>query len=260
MPLEPNTCLAAGEILAYLDGALPASRRAEAEGHLEECRLCESAIEGVTGLERREGYLSSTDSLLARVRARTATAVAAPAPRRRVLPFRPTVQYLTLAATLVLGVGAAVVLTRPGPDEALFQRYFEPYPSLRPVVRAGVRAGEASALALYERGDYRAALAAFEETLGREPNDPVSIFYAGLSRLPLGQPREAIGNLEQVLRLGGKDLQEPARWYLALAHLHGHDLAAARSQLERIVEAGGFYREKARALLTDLDDARARAR
>jgi tetratricopeptide (TPR) repeat protein len=259
MPLEPNKCLAAAEILAYLDGALPASRRAEVEAHLEECRLCESAVEGVTGLERREGYLRSTDSLLARVRARTATAAVASAPRRRVLPFRPTVQYLALAATLVLGVGGAVVMTRPGPDEALFLRYFEPYPSLRPVVRAGAHAGAASALALYERGDYQAALAAFEETLGREPNDPVSIFYAGLSRLPLGQAREAIRNLEQVLRLGGKDLQEPARWYLALAHLHGHDPAAARWQLEAIVAAGGFYRDKARALLNELD-ARASAR
>jgi tetratricopeptide (TPR) repeat protein len=245
-----SPCLAASEILAYLDDELPEGRKAEVDRHLDECRLCGTAVEGVAGLEWREGFLRSTDTLRTRIRARTATAAAAarrPAPR-----FRHAPQYLTLAATLVLGVGAAIVLTRPGPGEALFQRSFEPYPSTRPIVRGGSPGGGSNALALYEARDYRGALAALEDGLRRDPNDAPTRFYAGLCRLALGQVREATLDLELVLRLGDKELHPPAEWYLALAHLRGKNPAEARPHLERIAEAGGFYRDKARALLAEL--------
>jgi hypothetical protein len=250
---KQKPCLAASEILAYLDGELAEARKEEVDRHLDDCRLCGAAVEGVARLEWREGFLRSTDALLARVRARTATAVMAAAARRPAPRFRHVPQYLTLAAALVVGVGAAFVLTRPGPGEALFQRSFEPYPSTRPIVRGGSTGGGSNALALYEARDYRGALAAFEESLGREPNDPVARFYAGLCRLALGHVREATRDLEQVLRLGDNELRAPAEWYLALAHLRGKDPSEARPHLERIVESGGFYRDQARALLAELD-------
>ena len=135
---KQNPCLAAAEILAYLGGELSEDRKAEVDRHLDECRLCGAAVEGVAGLEWREGFLRSTDRVLARVRARTATAVTAAAATRRPAPrYRHLPQYLTLAATVVLGVGAAVILTRPGPGEALFRHNFEPYPSTRPILRGG---------------------------------------------------------------------------------------------------------------------------
>jgi anti-sigma factor RsiW len=65
-----DRCLAASEILAYLGGELPEGRKAEVDRHLDECRLCGAAVDGVAGLERREAFLKSTDSMLARVRAR----------------------------------------------------------------------------------------------------------------------------------------------------------------------------------------------
>jgi tetratricopeptide (TPR) repeat protein len=247
-----NSCLGASEIPAYLDGALPEARRAEVDRHLDECRLCAAAVEGVAGLEWREGFLRSTDALLARVRARTAALVTA-APRRPTARFRHTPHYLTLAATLAIGVGAAIVLTRPGPGEALFQRSFEPYPSTLPILRGGTTSGGSNALALYEARDYRAALAALQESLGREPNDAVAHFYSGLCRLALGQPREATFDLDVALRLGDEELRVPAEWYLALAHLPGRHPAEARPILQRIVAHGGFYQDKAQALLHDLD-------
>jgi len=254
MDERQNACLAASEILSYLGEEMPEGRRAEVDRHLDECRLCGAAVEGVAGLEGREGFLRSTDALLARVRARTATAGSAAAAGRRAAPgFRPEPQYLALAATVVLAAGAAVILTRPGPAEALFQRHFAPYPSTRPVVRGGSPNGGSNALALYEARDYRGALAGFDESLKHEPNDPVALFYAGVCRLALGRTQEATRDLEQVRRFGERDLQAPAAWYLALAHLRGHDLRAARSHLERIAETGGFYEEKARALLSELD-------
>ena len=267
MDERQKPCLTAPEILGYLGGELTAGQRAEIDRHLEECRLCGAAVEGVAGLEWREGFLRSTESVLARVRSRTATAVtAARAAHRPGSRARSAPQYLTLAATLVLGVGAALYLTRPGPDKVLFEQYFEPYPSLQPVVRGASNDGRSNALALYEVHDYRGALAALEDSLKHEPNDPVARFYAGLSRLALGQTREATLDLEMSAALSPgalgqppgairnrEQLQEPVEWYLALAHLRGHDLEGARSRLGHIAQTPGFYQDKARALLSELD-------
>lgn len=250
---EQEACLAAPEILTYLDGQLSEARRSQVERHLDECRLCGAAVEGVAGLEWRDGFLKSTDKVLARVRARTATTTVAAAAARRAPRFRPAAQYLTLAATLLVGTVAGVYLNRPGPGPALFQQHFEPYPSIRPVVRGDSTNGGSKAMALYEAHDYEGALALLEDNRKREPNDPRVVFYAGLSRLALGQARQAIPDLEQVRRLEGNELQAPAEWYLALAHLRNQDQAEARSRLERIAEGGGFYRDKARALLSELD-------
>jgi tetratricopeptide (TPR) repeat protein len=124
---------------------------------------------------------------------------------------------------------------------------------MRPVVRGGTTVSRSDALSLYEARDYRGALAAFEDRLLREPNDAVARFYAGLCRLALDQDREATLDLEQVLRMGDEELHAPAEWYLALTHLRGNDPAEARPHLERISRAGGFYQDKARALLSELD-------
>jgi hypothetical protein len=270
MDNEHDPCLAASEILSYVDGELAEGRKTEIDRHLDECRLCGAAVEGVAGREWREGFLKSTERVQARVRARTGAAVRATAGARRPAPrFRPAPQYLTLAASLVLGLGAAVYLTRSAPGEALFQRYFEPYPNTRPIVRGGSAAGRSNALALYEAGDYRGALAALEGSLEREPGNSEARFYAGLSRLALGQAAEAALDLEQVAPGGESELRAPAEWYLALAHLRSQDpaetwylalarqrrpdLAAARSHLERIAGAGGFYQSRARELLSELD-------
>jgi putative zinc finger protein len=275
---EITSCLPPSEVLAYLEGTLSPARRAVVDRHLEECRLCEAAIQGAATLEWQEGFLRSTDALLARVRARTSTAATAAAPvRRRALRFRHAPHLLALAATVVVGVGTAIVLTRSGPrqallqnfegagagtaivptrsgpGEALFRQNFEPYPSTRPVVRGDRTAGSPGALALYEAGDYRGALPGLEDNLRRDPNDREARFYAGICRLALGRTREATLDLEQVLSAGDEDLREPAEWYLALARLRANDHAGARAQLERIAASEGFYRDRARALLPELD-------
>jgi hypothetical protein len=256
---EPDRCLTDADIVAWLDGSVPDRRRSEIARHLDDCRLCAAAVEGVAGLQSREEFLESARSVRARVRAHTATMLSTS--RRRNPWFRTAPPYLALAATVVLAVGAGVLLTRPAPGEALFQRYFEPYPSTQPVFRGaneGPTRGDATAdstataLALYEAHDYGRALDLFDARLQRVPDDAVVLFYAGLSRLALGRSREAARDLELARRAGG-ELPAPAEWYLALAELRGRDVTAARSSLKRIAEREGFYQDRARALLSELD-------
>ena len=68
MGRERGSCLADREILSYLDGELEEPRKTEVDRHLDECRLCGAALEGVAGIEWRHGFLRSADSVRARVR------------------------------------------------------------------------------------------------------------------------------------------------------------------------------------------------
>jgi len=246
-----DECLSAQEIVSYLNGQLRDDERAEVERHVDECRLCAGAVEGVAPLESRQDYLGSAGSILTRLRLLSASAKpVARQSRSRVWPSR---QYLALAAALVVVASLSVYLTRPGAGEALFQQYFEPYPSSQPIVRGAATDVRSNALILYESRDYRGALAAFADSLKDQPNDAMLRFYAGLCQLVLGRSTEAIGDLEETLKQGANEFQTPAEWYLALAHLRAHNIGKARSRLNRIAEGGGFYADKARALLRELD-------
>jgi tetratricopeptide (TPR) repeat protein len=255
MNSEPEECLSAHELVAYVDGKLPVDRKAEIDRHFDECRLCAASVEGVARLESSEEYLRSAHSILAHVRTRTATvAMPAIAARKSSSRYWSARQYLALAATLVAGVGAALYLGRPGQSESLFQRYFEPYPSTQPIIRGSAGTDSSSdALALYEARNYRDALVAFEDILKGQPNNAVVHFYTGLCRLALGKSVEAIRDLEQVRQLGANEFEAPTEWYLALAHLRSQNAAEARLRLKRIAARGGFYEDRARALLAELD-------
>jgi tetratricopeptide (TPR) repeat protein len=157
-----------------------------------------------------------------------------------------------MAAAILVVTGTTVYLTRPSAGESLFQRYFEAYPSTQPVVRGSATDTSSDALALYESGDYRRALASFEESLTAHPDAARVHFYAGVCRLALGRNAEAIADLEQSRKLGAGELDAPAEWYLALAELRIRNIGEARSRLQRIVAGGGFYADRARALLGEL--------
>jgi tetratricopeptide (TPR) repeat protein len=246
-----DDCLSAREILSHVNGELRDDEKAEVDRHLDECRLCAGAIEGVAHLDSRRDYLASADSLLTRLRLRAASgAPAVGQSRARVWSARP---YLALAATIVVVAGVTAYLARPGGGEALFRQHFEPYPSTQPTVRGAATEVASNALRLYESRNYRGALAGFEVAMKERPADPTARFYAGLCQLALGRSADAISSFEETRRIGGGDLEEPAEWYLALAYLRSHNIDEARSRLQRIAATGGFYADKARALLPALD-------
>jgi tetratricopeptide (TPR) repeat protein len=247
---ELGECLSPQTIVSYVNGTLPDNEKARVDRHLDECRLCAGAIEGVAGLESRQEYLTSADSVLTRLRLRAV----APAPvRESTARLWSARSYLALAATVVIVAGLTAYLTRSAADDALFQQYFEPYPSAQPVVRGATTDAASHALVLYESRQYDAALAGFEAALKERSNDPVARFYAGLCQLALGRNADAISNLEETRRLGAGELEQAAEWYLALAHVRSRDIGEARSRLTSIADGAGFYADRARAVLRALD-------
>jgi tetratricopeptide (TPR) repeat protein len=251
MKNDRDECLSGQKVVSYLSGELRDDEKAEVERHLDECRLCAGAVEGVAWLESREDYVRSANSVLTRLRLRAVNATPPVRPSR--LRLRSARQYLALAAAVVVVAGMTAYLTRPGGGAALFQGSFEPYPSTQPTVRGAATYTSSNALALYESRDYRGALAGFEAGLKAQPNDATARFYAGLCRLALGRSAEAITDFEETRKLGAPEFDAPAEWYLALAHLRSENIAEARPRLKRIAEGGGFYAERARVLLAALD-------
>jgi tetratricopeptide (TPR) repeat protein len=253
MSRDLDECLSPHTVVSYVNGDLRDDERADIERHLDECRLCAGAVEGVAQLEPRQDFLTSADSLRTRLRLRAASGLSSSVRQSpsRVWSARP---YLALAATIVIVAGMTTTyLLRSTTEEALFQQHFEPYPSTQPVVRGAAADGASDPVILYESHDYRGALVGFEKTLRERPNDPAARFYAGLCQLALDRSTDAIRNLEETRRLGASELDAPAEWYVALAYLRSRNLDEAHSRLQRIAAAGGFYADKARALLSDLD-------
>jgi tetratricopeptide (TPR) repeat protein len=252
MSRDLDECLSPHTVVSYVNGDLREDEKADIERHLDECRLCAGAVEGVAQLEPRQDFLTSADSLRTRLRLRAASGSSSSVRQSpsRVWSARP---YLALAATIVIVAGMTAYLLRSTTEEVLFQQHFEPYPRTRPVVRGATADAASDPVILYESRDYRGALGGFEKTLRERPNDPAARFYAGLCQLALDRSADAIGNLEETRRLGAGELDAPAEWYVALAYLRSRNLDEARSRLQRIAAAGGFYADKARALLSDLD-------
>jgi tetratricopeptide (TPR) repeat protein len=251
MNRDPDECLSAEEVVGYLSGEFRGDEKTEVDRHIDECRLCAGAVEGVASLESRQDYLNSAGSIRTRLRLRTATGT--PAVRQSRSWVWSARQYLALAATFVVVAGATVYLTRPDAGDALFQEYFEPYPSTQPILRDASVDVRLNPLMLYESRDYRGALTAFEDSLKAQPDNATARFYGGVCQLALGRGSAAVSHLESMRKLGSNELQTPAEWYLALAYLRSHNLGEARSQLKRIVDGRGFYADRARVLLDKLN-------
>lgn len=253
MSQEVDECLSPQTLASYVNGDLSEDEKAAVDRHLDECRLCGGAMEGVAALASTEDYLQSAQSVRTRLRLRAASAP--PSIRQSASLMRSARPYLVLAATIAVVVGLTAYLSRPGRHEAFFQQHFEPYPSSQPTVRGAAGDVASEALLLYESRDYPGALAGLEETLKQRPNDPAAHFYAGLCQLALGRSADAISSLEATRKLGAGELDGPAEWYLALAYVRSGSVDNARARLTTIAGGGGFYADRARALLRALIDS-----
>jgi tetratricopeptide (TPR) repeat protein len=93
--------------------------------------------------------------------------------------------------------------------------------------------GEDDDLAMrkYEEKDFSGALADFERTLAKDPDNYNALFYSAVSYLSTGQTDKAIINLNKVLLKKDGALYDAAQWYLSLAYIKNKDTKNARKNL-----------------------------
>jgi hypothetical protein len=241
---EASLCLNLDQMIGYVDHKLAPEQRLQIEAHLDECRLCSEAVEGVRIYPDRNELRETIGAPSYDIHLRPAWI--------EFLKNNWKAAY-AIAAMLLLGLSSTFYLMREKPNETLFAESFHRYPSPASLVRGGQAGGKlAAALGQYEAENLAGALKIFQEILAAEPGNITAHFYAGLVCLELKDSPSAITHLQNARAGKSHELAEPAAWYLALAYLQKNDMAATQSMLSQIIAEDGAYEEKAAKLLESL--------
>ncbi len=163
-----------------------------------------------------------------------------------VLEQLPTSNQSTIwkaaAVFIAVAISAGVLifqLQSPSSPQDLFSQYYEPYPNNYVSAQRG---DDVSANALvqsfqaYDADNFEAAISGFESILNQQ-EEPLVLFYLGSAQLHEGRGAAAIATFTRFLDISN-ELQEEARWYLALSYLSENRTDEARPLLERISQAG----------------------
>ena len=159
------------------------------------------------------------------------------APVRRLAWLRSPWTWAAAAAVVLLAAFAILRFPRPSvAPEALFAAHFKPYPNTIAVIprdEGELRDPIALAMDAYQRGDYPAAVAAFD-AMPSTRRRPDLQFYRNLSLLADGRSQEAIMGLAALATQPDHAFVRETHWYLALAYLQAGEAEAARPWLEKV--------------------------
>ncbi len=244
---DESVCMSVDQMIDYVKNRLPDKQRQQLETHLNECRLCSEAVEGVRLYPDKEELREITGSA-----------------KRFSSLHSPWVNFLSknwhgayaVAAAFFIGLTALVYLNvKEKPHEAAFAEYFAPYPSAIPLVRSRQPQNKLeAAFDKYAAKNYAAALPLFQELLTADPRRTTFIrFYMGISYLGTDEPETAISIFQKEIDDSTGQFHDPAEWFLALAFLKANDAEKCKSILERIVLRPGIYQARATSLLKRLE-------
>lgn len=106
----------------------------------------------------------------------------------------------------------------------------------------------------YDAGQYNQALGQFQLILKAHPSDVNAQFYGGLCLYKLHRYTEAHKMLDQAMQNQISFFYAEAEWYKALSYIGQNDTKQARKTLKKIVNEGGFYKNKASEKLEQLGE------
>ena len=109
-----------------------------------------------------------------------------------------------------------------------------------------------TAMGRFDKNDYKGALKDFKTILRFYPDDANAHFYGGLCYFNIGQWRQAIASFEKVLVNNANTFHQEARWYTVLVYMQRGKEKKAVPILEEVIAEGGFYAERAQALLDEI--------
>lgn len=169
-------------------------------------------------------------------------------PKVKVIQFNPRIYGLAGAAAVVLL--ALLFLPKLSTDhqhhESVFLTYYEPLP-----VVAESRSGSKEknkGLALYDAGQYKAAIPLLQATLSRDTTYSTAV-YLGVSYLEIKDDDKAIQHFQLAMDFSPDVfVRQNAEWYACLAFVRNGEEKKARDLLEKIIKEKGIYAERASPL------------
>ncbi len=162
---------------------------------------------------------------------------------------------LALAASfaLVIGLGWFFNSFFSTNYEELYDTNFQHYPNTVFSITRGesVKSIERDAFTAYEAGDFQKALDNFHVIDEEDRNDYVD-FYMAQSYLQLNQMEKSKAHFQKVIVENGEFAAE-SHWYLALIAVKQENKKMAKLQLSQLVSKYDYNKDKAIALLTELN-------
>lgn len=237
----------------YLDGRMDAGQRAGFEAELQaDAELAEAfalAREARERLGRRWASETADAGLTATLTRLGERHFGGGAQSRRPWVVRRW-PWLAAAASVAL---LLVWLVWPPAERRLYARYRD-FPEASFTTRAGEPAddGLAEAAAAFNRGDYAAALPAFERRAAARPDDLEARLFAAFCLLELGRTAEARAVFSQIGATPNAWAGE-AKWFLALSFLPEKDREQCAAALRAIGPGEPHYAE-AQQLLQKLEN------
>lgn len=109
------------------------------------------------------------------------------------------------------------------------------------------------AMSGFASGKPSKTLADLEILLEQHNDDVNGLFYSGLCLYHMDRPDLAINFFDQAIGSSINTFYEEAKWYKSLSLSRTSDNGAAKRLLNEIAEEGGFYAERAKKRLDDLN-------
>ena len=159
--------------------------------------------------------------------------------------------FASVAASLILLLGIAGLLSRQSSQGELYQKFYTTYQT------TGINRSASSttdqkltaALQKFDNQDYNNALNLFQEVVSRDQNNMVGHFYSGVALQETGKYQNAIKEYNTVKINKDNLFVEQADWYIGLCYLQTNEDKKAFNQFSEIAKNSGFYQQKAQAIL-----------
>ncbi len=157
------------------------------------------------------------------------------------------------AAAMIAAIVFIKTLNPSESSEKLYQEYYKPLIAYSSTTRNNPNIIDpfANAVEMYKQGQYQAAATFFSDLMTKDPNSITAHFFGGITKMELGDYKQAIGLLNEVVSKNGEYKKE-AQWYLGLAYLKIKETKRAATYFKELAESKGYYQTQAQDLLNHL--------
>lgn len=109
------------------------------------------------------------------------------------------------------------------------------------------------AMRAYDQKKYKGALPLFEQALQHKEKAPELLLYMSICQLQQNQIKPAIKNLEWLANQKAFQLNQTARWYLALAYLHNGNIPKSKEIFKAMSISNHNKADEAKIILEQLE-------
>ena len=247
-------CLTPKEITDYLEKNISEDVRFDIEHHMQDCPLCEAAVEGyastnsaiptpdLTAVKDKRAQQTKDSKLNQKQSSET-----------KVVPLKRNFNWLAAASVAGLLLFAGWWFGQSETD--LFVDFHQPYDKAILATRSDNAVDNpslAAAMEAYTNKKYSESVPLFETAKEKDPENSTIALYAGLAALENGEYSKSSLWLSEA-RINQPSAYGTATWYLAMTHLAEKDYPGCRNMLKQLSSSDSPYYEKAQQLLNKLN-------